>query len=312
MCCVITILSLALAADSPALKDEAATTQTPRLELVANSTTILQRDPLFLMSLVHNSGSTDIRLFHEPYETGEYTVLYLRTKEEWRRISTMAEIRDPRRECDGVQIGCAVLSRSSFAEYHALLRNGEAFIFEEPGKYELRAVVRMADRLLTSKPVTITVEPRPVKDLERIGAAGKQLHSLEFLTLKWKLPAQMKALADVGGNTGTAIRNALLLEEFAKGGAIDGQKIAKSEIINILKERFDRVSKNKALDQLAEHFRLMGDGQTFRSIVAETSFDSRRRRESLREFRLLTDPTAAESWTRRDFGQPSDEKVDSN
>src|SRR4030095_11371446 len=198
---VIAIFSLALAADSPALRDEATTAQTLRLELVANATTILRRDPLFLMSLVHNSGIEDIRLFHEPYEPGEYAVLYLRTRKEWRQIPTMAEIRAPRRECDGVQIGCAVLSRSSFAEYHAIHREGReesAFLFEEPGKYELQAVVKTAGGALTSKAITIKVEPRPVKELERIGAAGKQLHYLEFLTLKWKLPAQIKGLANVG------------------------------------------------------------------------------------------------------------------
>lgn len=282
----------------------------PRLVLVANSTTILQRDPLFLMSLVENKSGTDIRLFHEPKQTGDYAILYLRAKDEWRRIPTMAEIRSPRKDLEGPENGRAVLSHSTYAEFHAIHREGDAFLFEETGTYELRAVVETSAGTWTSKSVTVTVQPRPAKDLERIATAAKQLHYLEFYTLQWKPPDEIKALKDVGGNTGMAIKNALLLQEIARSGTVKGLHVSKGEIIEVLTQ-LDPVSRNNAFDQLAENFRRKGEHKTFKAIIEASPHDSQRRRESLRKFRLLNDPTALEWWVRRDFGELSDEKVDS-
>src|SRR4030095_336747 len=112
------IVTLALTADGPVLTDEAGPGQTPHLELVANSTTILQRDPLFLVSLVHNV-STDIHLLREAPQTSDYAALFVRADGQWHRIPAMAKTRSPNKEREGGERGRAVLSHSSYAEYHA-------------------------------------------------------------------------------------------------------------------------------------------------------------------------------------------------
>jgi hypothetical protein len=312
----ITVLALALAADNPALGEESGPGQPPRVELEANATTILQRDPLFLMSLVQNRETADIRLFNERHETGAYAILYLRYSGEWRRIPTMEEIRARRLELEGEQKGRAVLSGSSFAEYHAIHREGReksAFLFEEPGTYEVQAVVKTADRQLTSKPLIITVEARPTKDLERIAAASKQLRYLEFFRLQqWTPPDEVKALEDVGGNIGMAIRNALLLQEYARSGKIEGKEIPKDQISDFLKQRFDSISWTIALERLANQYWRWSDKEGMRCFARVMPHDSLERRELLRHMRLLAHPDDARYWIRQDFGRDGQELVESD
>lgn len=305
------IVSFALAPDSPALTDKARPGQIARLELVANTTTILQRDPLFLISLVHNA-STDIHLLREAPQTGDYVALFMRVEGEWRRIPTMEKTRAPNKDREGGKKGRAVLSHSSYAEYHAIHRDADAFLFDEPGKYELKAVARTANGELTSKTITVTVEPRLAKDLKRIAAAGKQLDCLEFLTLRWKLPAEIKALEDVGGNIGIAVKYESLLQDLTRSEKIEGREIPWDQLADFFKKHFDSVCWKFALERFASNY-IYGAPPHGRSQVAQAMpHDSLWRRELRRHVRVHTSENRTTAWMRQDFGGEGDQIVESD
>jgi hypothetical protein len=310
MSCFLTILSLALAADCPEKKEEAGPDQAPYLELAANNATILQRDPLFLMSLVHNCGDADVRLFHE--SPGDYAALDLRVEGQWHRIPTLAKTRPAHEEREGVKKGRLVLSHSSYAEYHAIHREGEAFLFDEPGQYELRAVARTADGELTSKAITITVEARSAKNLQRIAAASEQLQHLQFVTLRTKLPAQIKALEEVGGNIGMAIKNELHLQEITSFEKTLRGDITWGRISDVLNKHFDSLSGKMALERIASTYLYGAAPEGMAEVAQAMPHDSLWRRQLRRFIRLLRSENQSRPWVRRDFDGDSDDLADSD
>jgi hypothetical protein len=147
--------------------------------------------------------------------------------------------------------------------------------------------------------------------LERIAKAGRLLHYLEFYTLRWKPPDEIKELREVGGNVGLAIDNALLLQTYAKTRMLDGLDAPRDRICDLLKDRLDPVSWKIALERLGKHF-MPGDREGMFYVASAMPHDSWYRRELLRCVRRLADPASHLPWVRRDFGEPSDEPVDSD
>lgn len=306
-------LCVALYVHAPGASDS----NSPRLVVVPNRSTILQRDHLALLAMVENPGNADIRIIHgRRTNFGEYIRFEVRDGKKWRSIRTMKDL-GTNLNGDGygsgdTERGRAILAHATYAELPALLRDGDSFLFENPGQVELRGVVSTQDRKIVSEPIAITVMPRSAEELQRIGAASKDLIYLELRVLEWVFPQSVTALADVRGNIAQTIDNARVVQEFVHSGTVDGVRVPREKICDTLKARFDRVNFNIALDRLAEHGAKMRDWELVRGVVAAQSYDSSRREETLRALRYLTDPTAAEGKTRRDFGDNSDDPIESD
>lgn len=279
-----------------------------RVSLVANAATIRQRDHLLLMLIIENAGSSDIHVY-QPRECMRLVRLFCRFDDEWQELSTMDEQQfDPRCEERGDR-GRAILRRSSYCEYKALQRHRSEFVFDSPGKYELRASVLTSVGEVWSDSVTITVEGRSDSDLRRIEEAGDALSALQFGNLHWKVSAKLAQLEDVGGNIGETIRDIAELQKYVSDLNVNRLAIQAGDRFPGLAKRFEKVSFEFALNQLA-HFHLTNfERNHLQAVVGAMKYDSFARRESLRELRRQVDPLAPQGWTRSDFGQVGDEKV---
>jgi len=280
--------------------------------VIPNVVTLKQRDHLRLMCVVENRGKSDLTIRHSPHDSvGDYGQLLVRKGDTWQGLLTMQEQALGGPIC-GKMVGRALLAGSAYAEFSAVLRHGDSFLFEAPGKYELRAAVRLPDGVLTSRPVTITVESRSPEDQRRIKDAADALPRLDIRDLRWPLPEQLKRLEDVGGNIGRDLRNIKTLQEYASTGTIEGKHVPVDSVCEVLRKRLDPVSWETGMQLVGQHFMNREDRQGMTAVAQALTHDSSRRHAILRHLRFLADPTAPHWSIRRDFGQPGDERVDSD
>lgn len=308
---ITAIVCLVVGADAPASTVEGNSTSPPRVIVLANATTILQRDPLLLAAHFHNLSPADVRLIDKPALRFDYVDYFIRTSGEWRRIPTLQEVRSPRGSSSERGIGRTVLSKSVLSQCDVIHRVGDAFLFENVGEYELRAVLQTTVGQVTSEPVKVSVEARPMSDLKRITEATKVLHYLEFLTLQWKPPEKIKALEELGGNVGLTIRNARQLQEISKADNAGPLKFPKDRIEEFL-GRVDPVSREIALDRLAKHATRWSDREGMQHLASVMDNDSLERREMLRHMRLLRGDDQRPQWIRSDFGKEGEDVVESD
>jgi hypothetical protein len=308
---ITTIVCLVFGADAPASTVEGNSTSPPRVVVLANTTTILQRDPLLLATHFHNLSQVDVRLIDKPALRFDYVDYYVRTSGEWRRVPTLQEVRSPRGSSSERGIGRTVLSKSVFAQCDVIHRAEDAFLFENVGEYEIRAVLQTTVGQMISQPVKVSVEARPMSDLKRITEAAKVLHYLEFLTLQWNPPEKIKALEELGGNVGLTIRNARQLQEMMKAGNAGQLKYPKDRIEELL-EQVDPVSREIALDRLAKHTTRWSDREGMQYLASMMANDSLERREMLRHMRLLRGDDQRPQWIRSDFGKEGEDVVESD
>jgi hypothetical protein len=304
-------LGCLLSADVPGT--DGAGSGRPRLVVIPNVRTILQRDHLCLMVLVENHATSDIRLTGTPTIDGRYVQFELRQTGSWQPAPKMNE--GPKNDESMGHRGRAVLSGSEYVEFSALQRDRARFLFEGPGKYQLRGTVQTTFGPLVSEPVTITAESRPAEQLQRIEQAAEILPKLELRNLRWNRPEELLALKGVGGNIGYALKNAQLLQEYAKAGTIDGGIVALEDLPDLLRQRLDAVNWEGALQLLGQHFMNAEELPGMKVIGRAMPHDSFRRRALFHQLRFRADPTTPQWAVRSDFGQngrTSNDRVESD
>ncbi len=214
--------------------------------------------------------------------SGRYFRVEVRVGEKWRRIRTAYE--------ESVGAGCAGSYRwtfsagSRYAEYNWFQRDHRAYIFEKPGKYELRAAVQLKDRELVSEAVSVTVSERSERDLQRV-----ELVPASFNSLRWPLHDQWIALQSLGGNIKASVHDFALAHEYVRTGKVKGEEVSKKGACDVLARHMDPISWEYHLALLGDYYVAMQDIEGLAYVVrAAPPFDSRGFKESeshLRSFR---------------------------
>jgi hypothetical protein len=273
-------------------------TTLPRIVVIPNSKAILQRDHLWLMAVVENRATSDIKITSEPAVGGRCATFEVREGESWKSVSVMNELRVPCRDF----MGRTVLAGCTYAEFAALQRDATRFVFGVSGKYEVRAKVETSIGPLVSEPVAITVDARSPDHLRQIDLATDVLGKLDLRTLRGTLPENLLALTGVGGNIQRSLDNARLLQEYATTGTVDGLKVELEKLPELLRQRLDPVNKEMALQLLAQHFMRTEELPGLKVVARTMSHDSLQRREVLQQLRFRADPTTPQWSVRSDFG----------
>lgn len=321
------LLTCCLAAPNAAFDpDEAPLAGGLRLVLVPNAMTIRQRDPLFLMVVVENRGKLDIRLTYPPRKSaGDRFSLVIRRPQSsaWQRVWTTNDVASGK-AATGEGFGDAeprpvpIISGVSYAQHVSLhcqrtfvgdfhrreppLDFDYEFVFDEPGKYEIRAVATTNFGDLTSRPVVITVERRNETELQRVAEEMKTLRRLNDVSLKWKAEelAKLASLQELGGNVGLASKNLLQTRAYFTEGHFDGEKVAADKIGDLVKDKLDPVSSDLALLRIADCYYIQQKMLDLASVVKSLEYDSDYRRIFLSSLRF---PAGPRGLTRHDLGE---------
>ena len=253
----------------------------PRLVLATNASRILQRDNLMVRIVLFNPTAAELSV--EPLDADlfmSYGRVQIRKGSTWELLNFVVDENFPMPFGGGG--ARTISSKAEFAEYSALHRHKKAFVFEEAGKYELRAIAKTSLGELTSNPVTIDVGDRTAIDLRRFEEAGKSLREFEFASLNRELTDNFTALERIGGNAAATIRAFLLTQEFAKSRRIGAEAVSVNRACDLLKSQMDQVCYENALNLLVSHYVARQDFDSLREIHRHMPYRSGPEREAAR------------------------------
>lgn len=263
-----------------------------KLTLVPNTKEILQCDNLLLFTVLENNSISAVRLLGEPRLGGR--IRYeVQEKDQWVQVRPAGDqLTIP---CFLPGNGDLLEGKSTLAECEVLHRRSldGAFLFETPGKYQIRAVAKMPWGDLPSESVTITVGKRAEIALKMIDSVQpKDLWVLAHPSLKRPLPENLLKLKYVGGNIARTIDHWLMAKTVSEGGEWKGTRAAKEQACERLRENMDPVAYEHYLEHLGSYYEDR-DGDSLARVASAMKYDSRKRRgftERLEFLRTLPTP----------------------
>lgn len=234
------------------------------IELTVNRSTIKQCDPLLVKAVVSDSGE-GLWSIESPSAIGGNRIRYQwRVDGQWKPLQTMSSfgligLPSPHKPL-------LIAEGAEYAEYDRILlqsRKKDPFVFDQPGRYEISAVVETFDGKFESKPLTIVVERRTAADVKRIEHLKKTLFLIGYTGSNLEVPPELYALDDIGGNIGHGVRNLKFLEGILSGN----EPLVEDSVPKTVRQRMDGVEAEMAMILLGHHYRQKGDWKHLDQIV---------------------------------------------
>lgn len=269
-----------------------------QLTLVPNTTEILQRDNLLLMGLLENKSESAIAVFSQLSVLADIRVELLEG-DKWGVLRRTGE--------GGIIPGAErrlMMGKTSYVEFNALFLRGNTgeFLFEKPGKYQLRAVAKMPWGEMPSQPITITVKKRSAADLETIDKHKIDL-PLALVGGGIELPEKTLDLRVLGGNIGHTIEQSRMLLALAVKREWEGESVPLEKIPGWLRKKLDPVSSEFALLQLGGYFLGNKDWNGLHYVISNLQNDSIYKHEFTHELKQgikVRFPPPRDPWWRAD------------
>jgi hypothetical protein len=235
---------------------------TPHLELTVNRSEIQAYDFVIVKSVVSNKSESAVFVEHKV--AGPAIQFEIKRGDTWTPLRGM----DMRKMHGSLSAGGPPLLDvgGRYAEFNVILVDGkDQFVFERPGRFELRAEVQLSGKRFESKPVTITVKARDSSMVNRIKKAGIGVGAIgSWLNRDPLLSDQLVALEDVGGNIGAGVKNKLLMQRI-----ISGEERTGDDVIKYVRDRMDPLDAEISLAILGEHYFRKQDWPNLAKVAAE-------------------------------------------
>ena len=278
---MLTLLLLVLSADDSA-----------KLTLVPNATEILQRDNLLLLSVLENKSISAVHVMLDGSDSGGGRIWHEIQDKDDRWVKIRAAV-DQVSEFCGIRGSLVMAGESAYAECEAIHRRSlkGAFLFENPGTYKIRAVVKMPWGDLPSEPVLITVKERPWPDLKMIESIPpKDLWALGRPSPGRPLPESLLKLKSVSGNIARTMEQWEMAEVACEGGKWRDVDVAKEKSFRWMQKNMDPVAYEHSLDALGYHYLVMKRWEELPRVVNAMKYDSSHKRSFIGQLRVLTRP----------------------
>jgi hypothetical protein len=267
--CVISLLCL-FAAD-------------PTVALTLNRAEICRYDYLAVKSVIANPS--EIGVYIEKKLPGPAIQFELWNGESWIPIRGM-EFRRPQ----GAKGKPPLLNiNATYAEYNTIFWDEkDRYVFDQPGRFKLRAVVQLSGERVESEAVAFTVKPRAPSMIKRIKDAGISVATLGGRWLTPPVPDKLVALEDVGGNIGAGVTNLRLMDRI-----VTGEENTGNDVLRYVCAQMDPLDAEMCLAILGNHYFRKQDWENLAKVndsFAENSWMKWQWQASL-DFHLRKVPT---------------------
>jgi len=263
-----------------------------KLTLVPNATAILQRDNLLLLSVLENKSISAVHVMLDGSDSGGGRIWHEIQDKDDRWVKIKAAVDQMRIFC-GLRGNLVMPGESAYAECEAIHRRNlkGAFLFENPGTFKIRAVVKMPWGDLPSEPVSITVKERPWSDLEMIESIPpNDLWALGRPSLGRPLPESLLELKPVGGNIAHTLEQWEMAEAACEGREWKGAAILKEKNCQWMEKNMDPVAFENSLDALGAYYVGKKHWEGLPRLIDAMQYDSLRRRDLIYHLKLLARP----------------------
>ncbi len=234
---------------------------TPSVDLTVNRTEIQAFDFVIVKSVISNKSEIGVYIEHKV--AGPAIQFEIKNGDTWTPIRGMYM-----RKTHGVLSagGPPLLDIDGrYAEFNLILLDGkDQFVFQRPGRFELRAEVQLSGKRFESKPVAITVKGREPSIVDRI----KKVSVANIADWEWDsrtpLAEELVALQEVGGNIGEGLKNRLLMQRI-----LGGEERTGDDVIRYIRDHMEPLDAELGLAVLGRHYFRKQDWPNLAKVAAE-------------------------------------------